>query len=131
MRTMNNAIFRFCFILAIGLLLVFGAHLAILFFMDFPLFENLFIEAYIANYILAALIFILLFLLKEKFSASLGFIFMGGSFLKFTVFFILFFPIYKADGVANSLETTTFLVPYIFCLFVETFYLSKLLNKLS
>jgi len=128
---MNKAIVNFWAVLAGGLFLVFCIHIAVLYFLEFPLFENLFLEAYIVNYFLAVFIFTGLFLMKKKYSSSLGFIFMGGSFLKFTVFFIFFYPVYKVDGAANSLETTTFLIPYIFCLFAETFYLSKLLNKLS
>ena len=128
---MNKTILNFWAVMAGGLFIVFCIHLAILNYLEFPLFDNLFLEAYLVNYILAVIIFTGLFLLKEKYSASLGFIFMGGSFLKFTVFFIFFYPVYKLDNDANSLETTTFLIPYIFCLFTETFYLSKLLNKLS
>jgi len=54
---------------------------------------------------------------------------MIGSFFKFVVFFIFFYPNFKLDGIITYAETTSFLVPYFSCLIVETFYLIKLLNS--
>lgn len=128
---MSNDIINFCARLIITLLIVFGIHISILFFLSLPLFENLIIESYTINYVLALIIYTALYLLKKKYKNTLGFIFMAGSFLKFGVFFIFFYPIYKQNGAITTLETTSFLIPYILCLIMETFFLVKLLNKSS
>lgn len=54
---------------------------------------------------------------------------MAGSFLKFAVFFIWFYPVFKADGKIDSLEFATFFIPYVFCLLFETKKLSSVLNE--
>lgn len=128
---MSNDVINFYVKLIIALTIVFGIHILILYFLFLPLFENLIIESYTINYILALIIFTALYLLKKKYKNTLGFIFMAGSFLKFGVFFILFYPIYKQNGGITTLETTSFLIPYILCLFMETFFLAKLLVKSS
>ena len=126
---MNNPFARFLAALSLVLILVFAGHLLVLEFLDLPLFENLIIPAYLANYFLAIGIFLSLYLLRKKYSSELGFIFMGGSFVKFIIFFIFFYPVYRADGSPNALETTAFLVPYMTSLFIETYTLVKLLER--
>ena len=129
MKKTNKRIVDFCLKLAVALSIIFGIHIALLFFLKIYIFGNLIIPSYYVNYFLAAAIFILLIKLKKKHSHILGFIFMIGSFLKFVVFFIFFYPIFKLDGAITIAETTSFLVPYFSCLIVETFYLIKLLNS--
>jgi hypothetical protein len=126
---MNKQIVDFCLKLAVALSIIFGIHIAILFFLKIYIFGNLMIPSYFVNYFLAAAIYILLIKLKKKYSHLLGFVFMIGSFLKFVVFFIFFYPIFKLDGTITTVETTSFLVPYFSCLIVETYYLIKLLNR--
>ena len=115
--------------LLISLSIVFGIHSAILYFLDISLFQNLLIPSYITNYFLALLIFFILLKLKKKYLDLLGFVFMGGSFVKFGVYFIFFNPVFKQNGTVSSEEATAFLTPYLLCLIVETFYLIKLLNN--
>jgi hypothetical protein len=129
MKKMNKQIVDFCLKLAVALSIIFGIHIAILFFLKIYIFGNLMIPSYFVNYFLAAAIYILLIKLKKKYSHLLGFVFMIGSFLKFLVFFIFFYPIFKLDGTITTVETTSFLVPYFSCLIVETYYLIKLLNR--
>ena len=129
MKNMIRTILLFCLKLFLLLSVVFGIHLAILHFLNFPLFDNQIILAYLINLVLAFLIFGSLVKLKTKYEHLLGFIFMVGSFLKFGVFFLLFYPAFKADGQVNSLEATSFLAPYFTCLIVETYYLIKLMNN--
>ena len=126
---MNKQIVDFCLKLAVALSIIFGIHIAILSFLKIYIFGNLMIPSYFVNYFLAAAIYILLIKLKKKYSHLLGFVFMIGSFLKFLVFFIFFYPIFKLDGAITTVETTSFLVPYFSCLIVETYYLIKLLNR--
>ncbi|MDO9137430.1 MAG: hypothetical protein Q7U21_06375 [Lutibacter sp.] len=115
--------------LLISICVVFGIHSFILFYLNISLFQNLLIPSYITNYFLALLIFFTLVKLKKKYLDLLGFVFMGGSFIKFGVYFIFFNPVFKQNGTVSSQEATAFLVPYLLCLIVETFYLIKLLNN--
>lgn len=124
-----NPVISFCLKLFIGLALVFGVHLYILHLLDIPLFDNLIVAAYLVNYLLAVIIFLMLYMLRIKYEHILGFVFMAGSLLKFAVFFIFFYPTYRMDGTILREESTAFLIPYIFSLIIETYYLVKLLNK--
>ncbi|VAW26943.1 hypothetical protein MNBD_BACTEROID04-1572 [hydrothermal vent metagenome] len=81
------------------------------------------------NVILAIVIYIGLIKLKKNNEQILGFVFLIGSFLKFSIFFLYFYPAYKQDGSMSALEATSFLTPYFVCLTVEIFYLSKLLTS--
>lgn len=126
---MTKSIFSFCIKLLLIVSIVFGIHIGILFLLKIPLFENKIISAYIVNVILAIVIYIGLIKLKKNNEQILGFIFLIGSFLKFSIFFLYFYPAYKQDGNMSTLEATSFLTPYFVCLTVEIFYLSKLLTS--
>ncbi len=126
---MTKLISLFGIKLLISLCVVFGIHSLILYYSNISLFENLLIASYITNFFLALLIFFILVKLKKKYLDLLGFVFMGGSFVKFGVYFIFFNPIFKENGTVSPQEATAFLVPYLLCLIVETFYLIKLLNN--
>lgn len=110
------------------LLLVFAIHIYILFSLDVDLYQNKIIEAYVINYIIATFIFIFLFKLRKKYKDNLGYLFMFGSFIKFILFFVLFYPAYKLDGTITKPEFFTFFIPYIICLIIETLTISKLLK---
>ena len=128
---MNNPFLSFS-IKAIDLLtVVFCIHIAILNFLELPLFENRLVLSYVINLILIIVIFGFLYLLKEKHKSQLGFLFLVGSFLKFAVFFILFYPYYHLDGVISKLEFSAFFVPYVSGLILESVSLSKWLNQLD
>ena len=126
---MNSPLISFIVKLSGGMLLTFGIHLAILHYTNHPLFENRIVLAYIVNYVLAILIYTSLYHFRKKYLDLLGFIFMAGSMLKFAVFFIFFYPFYKENGGLNSLEATSFLLPYLVSLLIEVIFLSNLLNK--
>ncbi len=111
------------------LFVAFSIHLLVLNYLKKPLFENRIILAYVLNFILAVTIYHSLFLLRKKYLDILGFVFMGGSLIKFFLFFLFFFPVYRKNGNIDLLEATSFLVPYLLCLIIEILYLSKLLNK--
>ena len=100
--------------------LVFATHLLVLNTLEKPLFDNLMTAAYVANVLMAGGIYALLYLFRKKFRNEIGYLFMGGSFLKFAVFFIFFYPVYKEDGDITRLEFATFFVPYVTCLIIET-----------
>jgi len=124
-----NQVINFFLKLIVILGVVFAIHLIILAEINQPLFNNFIIEAYIVNGLLAIIIYSTLNFLKKKHLDMLGFIFMFGSFLKFGAYFIFFYPVFKEDGVIIRQEATSFLVPYIASLIVETYCLVKLLNE--
>lgn len=120
---------RFLIALLGILFLVFALHLLTLYLLEKPLLANRIIAAYFLNYVMAAIV---LFLVERNLkieSAQTGFIFLAGSGLKFLIFFWVFYPSYKADGTMVTGEFTTFFVPYLSCLILEVYYLSKQLNN--
>ena len=126
---MNNAIFGFSLKLLVAISFVFCIHITVLSALKTPLFENLIIASYLTNYLMALVIYIALYLLKKKYLDLLGFIFMGGSFLKFGVYFVFFNPSFKQNGTVNAFEAAAFMIPYFVCLLLETTALIKLLNS--
>ena len=122
-------VISFALKLILLLAIILGIHIAVLSYLNLPLFENYIVYSYTVNVVLAVVIYVTLFKLRVKYLDLLGFIFMGGSFLKFAVFFIFFNPLFKDDGSVSSAEIASFLVPYLACLIIETFYLIKLLNN--
>ena len=124
-----NPVFRFGAILFFMLLLTLLVYLTVLYFLSMPLWENKIIPAYLINYLLAIGIYAYLFSARKKYSDSLGFLFMAGSFLKFAAFFIFFYPAYHADNKIETLEFATFFIPYTICLIIETMGLIKILQN--
>lgn len=122
-------ILKFTLSLSASLLLVFILHVFYLKTQNLPLFENKLVAAYTINFLAAIVIYISLFLLRNKFKEQLGFLYMGGSFLKFILFFIFFYPSYKLDGQMSSLEFGAFFIPYVISLIFETLGVIKFLKK--
>ena len=128
---MNQSLTSFTAFLVMVLAAVFAAHMLILKAQNLPLFDNKIIVAYLLNALLAIIIFATLYTLKNKYQTQLGFLFFFGSALKFVVFFVVFYPVYKADGVMDKLEFAAFFIPYAISLILETVFLSKMLNSLK
>ena len=128
---MKHTFILFSVKLIILLIAAFAIHIFILNSNSLPIFENKIVLAYAVNAVLAISIFGFLFKMKNKYKDQLGFLFLGGSFLKFIVFFIVFYPFYKADGDISKLEFAAFFVPYLLSLVLETFSLAKWLNKME
>ncbi len=85
--------------------------------------------SYMVNFLLAAGIFVFLYGLRKKYKNQIGFMYMGGSLLKFMVFFIVFYPDYRADGMVTRSEFGAFFVPYLLCLILETVFTAKILLR--
>ena len=128
---MKNTFTVFSFKLLIFLSIAFIIHISALYIVGLPMFSDMIIPAYLVNLALAIGIFGILYKMKDKYGSQLGFLFLGGSFLKFIVFFIVFYPIYKLDDEVSSLEFSAFFIPYLLCLIIETFSLVKWLNKIE
>jgi len=112
------------------ILFVLGVHLFLLKNAALPLFADKILEAYSVNTILTIAIVFFLYRLREKYRNQIGFLFLGSSFIKFALFFIVFFGAYKANGSIETLEFLAFFTPYSICLIFETFFLSKWLNEM-
>ena len=128
---MSNVFTRFTFRLISALVIAFGAHILLLNWLEKPLFNNMIITSYLVNGVLAIAIFGFLYKKRERFKDQIGFLFLAGSLLKFAVFFIVFYPTFKADGNMSGMEFASFFVPYVLCLVTETFSLVKWLNKME
>lgn len=124
-------VFLYLFKLFIGLLLVFIIHLSILYYLEKPLFSNLIVLTYVVNYILAVVVLLMIQKSLKNKSSQSGFLFMAGSGLKFLVFFLFFYPVYRENGIMETIEFVTFFIPYSFCLAADVLYLTNQLNSQS
>ena len=124
-----DSVFRFGFILFTTLLFIFFIHTSILFYLDLPIFDHQIVKAYWVNFLLALGIYAYITASKKKYNDQLGFLYMAGSLLKFAVFFIFFYPSYKADNQLESIEFISFFVPYLVCLVLETLGLVRILKN--
>ena len=126
---MSNQILKFTIQITLIVGFVFLVHCLVQAILLLPLFQNQIIPAYIVNLLLAIATFIILIKLAKTRTKSLGFVFMGASFFKFLLFFILFYPSYKSDGLISKAEFSAFFIPYAISLLVEVLSLIKILNN--
>lgn len=100
-------------------------------YLNIPKWSDMLLLSYILNFILALAIFLTLFALRRKLKNQIGFLYMGGSMLKFLIFFLVFYPGYTADGIVSKSEFAAFFIPYLLCLILETVYTARMLNNLK
>lgn len=120
---------RFSLRLFIILIILYGIHEFIHFRLGFDWGAYLLTEAYWSNYLMVVLTYWALMMAKKKNNQAVGFMFMGGFFIKLIVFMIFFNPIYKADLQIEPAEFIAFFTPYSLCLTLETTSLVRLLNR--
>ena len=125
----QKSLISFFVLLSVVLLLVFGFHILINYFLGKDLFSNRIIESYFINFSLGFASFVVLILSLKKYVSSLGFIFMYTSFSKFVVFYIVFKANYSSNGNVDIAEFLTIMIPYAFTLTSEIYSMSKVLNK--
>jgi hypothetical protein len=111
------------------LILVFGAHAYTFTTMGLAWNSHQIIAAYLVNTAVVIFILAAILILPDMFSQARGQIFLGGSMLKFLLFFVMFYPAYKQDGDLSRVEFFTFFVPYIVCLLSETIISIRLINS--
>ena len=111
------------------LLVVFIAHISILYFLNHNIFANRILTSYFGNFLLTVAIFAFIYKNRVKKTERLGFFFLGGSMVKFTLFFIFLNPFFMQDGSVSRLEFLSFFIPYSVALLVETQQLIKELNR--
>lgn len=119
----------FSLALFLALSIAFALHLSVLSFIGLPLLDNMIIACYLVNFALALLIFLGLYLLRERMKNQIGFLFMAGSLFKFLVFFLVFYPRFLEDGTIGRAEFAAFFVPYAVSLIIETAGVARLLQK--
>ncbi|GLU43185.1 hypothetical protein [Allomuricauda sp. NBRC 101325] len=120
--------YYFTFILILGLVALFFGHSHILDHGEFDVTSLQLVKSYVLNAIMAAIVFFTIYIFRDKYRDLMGFFFLGGSLVKFTLFFIFLYPSYHQDGVLERTEFLAFFIPYGFSLVLETFFLVKLLN---
>ena len=120
--------FKFSLILTLSVILVFAVHLGFLRFIEYPLWGHYILLSYIFNLFTALFFYFGIAYVSKKDQAQTGFIYLLFIGLKFLLFFVLIYPLFKADGVLERQEFVTFYVPYVSCLFIEIRQLIKLLN---
>ncbi|SDQ15124.1 hypothetical protein [Flagellimonas zhangzhouensis] len=120
--------YYFTIVLLLGLVALFFGHSYILESGDYNATDLQLVKSYVLNAIMAAIVFFAIYIFRDKYRDLLGFFFLGGSLVKFTLFFIFLYPTYHQDGVLERTEFLAFFTPYGFSLVLETFFLVKLLN---
>ncbi len=121
-----------CLVLLILVLSIsFGIHAFVRTSFELTPFGDLLIWCYVTNLVLAFGIVVLIHSLRHKMKTQLGFLFMGGSFLKFLLFFIFFYPSFRQDEVISQGEFSSFFVPYFLALIIETYFTAVLLKNLE
>ncbi|WP_394747960.1 hypothetical protein [Spongiimicrobium salis] len=128
---MNKKLISFAGKLIIALAVLALLHMAYFYFRTLEVPVHLMLFGYGVNFILALVVYGFLLYFAERKSTQLGFLFLFGSALKFGVYFLVFHPMFKADGTLSKLEFFTFFFPYFICLAIETIALVKLLNEID
>lgn len=129
MINLKHPIVLFSIFLSLTFAIFFLLHFSLLRIYRFDPLGNMIVRSYAANFILAASIYSALFLLRKKLKDQIGFLFMAGSLLKFVVFFLVFYPVYREDGQMDKLEFAAFFIPYALGLVIETVFTAKMLKN--
>ncbi|MDA8595302.1 DUF6168 family protein [Flavobacteriaceae bacterium] len=82
-------------------------------------------KSYFVNALMALGIYLIIYLLRNKFRDQLGFLFLFGSFIKFGVYFLFF----QGNLGEGKLAFSLFFIPYAVCLIIEVLALRKILNQ--
>ncbi len=128
MLKIKNRLFLGFFIIYTSIYFV---HEYILNLYGFSQYDLRLIQTYFLNGLFVYLLFIIVHFFLEKAKAYIGFIFISFSIIKFLLFFLLIYPIYKADDHILKIEALAFFTPYSLSLVFEISFLGKLLNNLK
>jgi hypothetical protein len=120
---MTKRILYFILLLAVLLVPIFFVHYYFL-----GAYQTVLLKSYWVNYLMAVAIYVALVLASKKHNSQLGFLYMGGSFFKFIIYFLVLNPIFKTIDVSNKITFIMFFVPYAVAIILETKLLINLLN---
>ncbi|MEQ9188593.1 MAG: DUF6168 family protein [Cryomorphaceae bacterium] len=84
---------------------------------------------YLMNAVIGLCVGALVLYLSQARPDITGFTFMGGSLLKFAVFFVAFFPALSEEESARKSQFVAFFIPYALAMIIEVCYLIRRLNK--
>lgn len=116
------------FTLSYGLL--FGFHFLGLMLLEISTTEALFFQIHGSVFFITLLLLIVLVRAFNGYSHNVAWLYLLGSALKFGLFILFLWPLFKADGEVSILEKTSFLIPYCCSLILETRILISKLNKI-
>ena len=105
-------------------------HFFTLYFLEISFSQTLFFEVYISVFLITFLLLFVLIRAFKRMSNYVAWLYLVGSVLKFWLFMLSLWPVFKADGQLSTLEKTIFLVPYCCSLILETRILIIRLNKI-
>lgn len=127
MTERKNSLFLLGLVLA--LLIAFGIHIYMHSLYGYALFGSFIIASYLFN--LGFVLFEVWLLNKRRLKegSNLGNAYLVMSMLKFLIFFAVFLPLFKMDGVQDRFEFFGFFIPYAICLVVGTAVLVQILNS--
>lgn len=130
---MNNISFlgRCLILLILVLSISFGNHASLRTSYALSPFGDMLAWSYLTNLVLAFGIVVFIHSLRHKMKTQLGFLFIAGSFLKFLLFFLFFYPSFKKDEMIRQSEFLSFFVPYFLALVIETYFTAVLLKNLE
>ncbi|UCE70087.1 MAG: hypothetical protein JSW57_04105 [Flavobacteriaceae bacterium] len=124
-------LFRYLMVLGIVLGISFGVHTWLRLQSDLWPMGDLLSMSYLFNFAMAYGIVAGLYFVRFRLKQQIGFLFIGGSLLKFLVFFLFFYPSFTADGTISRAEFSSFFVPYFLALATETYYTASMLKNLE
>lgn len=127
MNKRKNSLFFIGLISA--LVIAFSIHLYLHSVYHFTILGSFIIPSYLFN--LGFVLFEIWFLNRRRIKegANLGNAYLGLSMFKFLIFFAVFIPLFKMDGIQNRFEYFGFFVPYLICLVTGTAYLTSILKR--
>ena len=124
-------LFRYLFFLGLALTLSFGIHSWVRGRAGLEALGDMLPYTYLFNLLLAFGVVAGLYMVRNKMRFQIGFLFIGGSLLKFLLFFLIFYPSFTLDQTIDRPEFFSFFTPYFLSLVLETYYASLLLKNLE
>lgn len=84
---------------------------------------------YLFHFVATFLVFFFILFVNQTFSEKTGFVFMACSLLKMMAAVIFFIPLIQNGEGSLLNDVLAFFIPYFIFLFLETFYVLKIINK--
>lgn len=84
--------------------------------------------SYLFNFTFTYVLMLNIFIFKKILEDKLGFVFLGISMLKFVIFY---FAVKSKNIEINKSDFLLFFIPFVLCLAIEIFYISKILNRVN
>lgn len=86
-------------------------------------------SVYAFNFFATIIIYVFVLFVNKTFSDKTGFAFMAGGLLKMMAALIFLLPLIQNKEIDAINDVIAFFIPYFLFLFIETFFILKILNK--